>query len=231
MSGLQLGLEFKQNKQRMGIAKAELGQKAQELQMQGQRLQIQDQALTQGMKLKIQDAQRKFQAQQGYQACVNGGGDPVECMMKFGPQMGESLSGLGTIANARRQAAAIPKEISVTPDGTHIWQAPNGSLVGFNKPTKADLPGQLTPSQSTAARMLKSTIDKLDARISKADPVIDKAKVPGWEKTRDRMQKQLDALIPEQALDDGTDDSDGQSPDDVVATYDPKTGTFKKSDK
>ena len=59
MSGLQIGLEFKQNRQRNELAKAELGQQAQEIQQRGQRLQIEDQVLQQGMKLKIQDAQRK----------------------------------------------------------------------------------------------------------------------------------------------------------------------------
>ena len=48
MSGLQIGLEFKQNRQRNELAKAELGQQAQEIQQRGQRLQIEGQVLQGG---------------------------------------------------------------------------------------------------------------------------------------------------------------------------------------
>jgi exonuclease VII large subunit len=261
MSGLQIGLEFKQNRQRNELAKAELGQQAQEIQQRGQRLQIEDQVLQQGMKLKIQDAQRKFQAQQGYQSFVSGGGDPVEGMMKFGPQMGKSLTGLGGIANARRQAADIPKEIAVTPEGTRIWQS-QGHLYGFDKPTAASLPGHMTDEQKEAQKRADAerefklkNLQADKARIDKAEAALPTEMLPDELRSakaktlriqRERNDAAFKALkynpAGENPVDETNKNADAVAPEDagppaagaggdVVATYDPKTGTFKKSTK
>lgn len=73
--------------QEQAYRQAQLGQEAQRMQ--------QDEQLNQ---IKIQEAQRKFAAQQQYQQFVQGGGDPLQGIMQFFPGTDESMTGYGQLA-------------------------------------------------------------------------------------------------------------------------------------
>lgn len=223
-AGSSLGESIAHNR----IAKQDLGQRAEQLKMDAQRYQVEEEATRQKMGLEIQDAQRKLKAQKGYEYWTQMGGDPVEGMMKFGPGMGESLTGLGTLANARRMQADIPSEVATTPEGTRIWKF-GGRLYGFDKPTKADLPGALTDEQKVSAAAIQNQLKQVDTWFEKhpdpSDPIY--GKLTGRMKAKQaELESQLKKLLPSM---DGGEESDTGAGDDVVATYDPKTGTFKKS--
>lgn len=218
-SGAAIGSRIQENH----LQKQQLAQAGQRLQLETQRANIEDAAIQQKMKLDMEDAQRRFKAMQGYKYWTQMGGDPVEGMMRFGPEMGESLTGLGTLSNARRLQADVPSEVATTPEGTRIWKF-GGRLYGFDKPTKADLPGSLTEEQKISATTIQGRLKQIDAAMAKTlgpeDPNYKSLKAKQVE-----LEKQLQKILPSTS---GEEDDTGAD-DDVVATYDPDTGTFKKS--
>jgi hypothetical protein len=203
--GAQVGAQRRENQfrqQQQGIEK-------ERLLTDKTRSDVENSVAQQTMQLKIQDAQRMLKAQQGYRSFVDGGGDPIEGMMKYGPEMGESMTGLGTLAEAKRREAAVPREVQTTEDGTSIWQL-GERLYGFNKPTKASLPGALTDEQKTAVGALQKQLSALDTFLEKhpdpTDPIYGK-QIKESMNRRQVLQDQLHKLLP--SMDpDGTDSSD-----------------------
>lgn len=222
---------------RRQTAAANLKQAAYEFDVQKQHEAILNQAAQQKMKLDQDEAQRQAILELSQQKELEQAGGDINkiigIQMKYGPLRSKtgSVSGFPAASASMNKAADIPKTID-TPWGDQAIQY-NGRLY-MKGQDKAALPPAMSKSATLAASMLHTTIGKLDAKIDKADPVIDKGRVKEWKSTKERMQKQLDALVPEQALkdeedDDGTGDAPGGSGGDVVATYDPKTKTLKKA--
>lgn len=132
------------------------GQANQFADAQGQQhLQAEQQAAQQAeaqarLKLEMQTAAQKSQAQLGYQQAVQSGMDPVQAMMKFGPLMGEPMSGLGQIAlsNYRMHQASLPPAALMGPDGKVAGYSYNGSL---RMMPKATVPKALDEGQKILA--------------------------------------------------------------------------------
>jgi hypothetical protein len=100
----------------------------------------------QQMDLQSQAAAQKFQAQQQYQQYYNqltNGDDPMDpaqaaslAFARFGPQMGESMSGTGSMIKATTPPPP-PQLITDSDSGQQAWQY-GGSLTPIKAPADAD---------------------------------------------------------------------------------------------
>jgi len=124
--GLQIGQQAASEQQRLQMQQEESQRQhlfeQQKLNVQkayqDQQLAMQKQELEQATKLnalKTQDAAARLAAQQQYQQWVNSGGDPTEGLMRFGPQMGETMSGYAGLAKdiTQQRHPFVPHEIQV----------------------------------------------------------------------------------------------------------------------
>ena len=159
-SGARIGLDAAAQTNQANQEQARLGQSAAEAelnrrqqasesaanqQLEQERMAAQQQEAKTRLQLETQTAARKFQAQQAYQQAVSGGMDPVQAMMQFGPQMGESMSGLGPLAldKFKTQQAALPPQPFMGPDGKPAGVTYGGTAHMFPRAT-ATLPPKIS---------------------------------------------------------------------------------------
>ncbi len=125
-------------------------------------------------------AARKYQAQRGYQDAVASGVDPIQAMMKFGPLMGQSMSGVGSLglAQARERNAQIPPSMIFDPndpkrlvairDGSGVKVVPNLRTATAPKPglTERDIQRfHIQDLQNT----IKTSLNDTDVENAKKD--------------------------------------------------------------
>lgn len=144
---MQQGLQENASRQQQAAENA--GQQ----QLEQERLAAQKAEAAQRLQLETQSAARKFQAQQGYAQAVQQGADPVHAMLQFGPQMGESLSGLGplSLSQYRMQQASLPPQPFVGPDGKPAGVTYGGAAHMFPRQS-AQLPQKLSDADKLVAQ-------------------------------------------------------------------------------
>lgn len=137
-AGLQIGQQAAFEQQRLQMQQEESQRQhlmdEQRLQVEksfrDQQLSMQKQELDQATQLnaiKTQDAAQRLAAQKAYTDFVNAGGDPTEGLLKFGPAMGETMSGYAGLVKDVSQAKHpfVPTEMT-TPGGTRLVQLTPG---------------------------------------------------------------------------------------------------------
>jgi len=225
--GAQLGIDVRGQDIQANEHAASLAQAAQEAQAQQQ---LEQQKITGGLaeakartELETQAAARKFQAQRGYQMALDSGEEPVNALLRFGPQMGASTSGLGQIMleNFRqKQAASIPQPF-MDPDTGKIagWQLGNTiHMSPAGKAAKATVPPGLAEQMKAAQAVLKSAVMPEQIKSAKAEV----------DKLAEEMNKAVES--------DGGENNDFESGGKPATApgpaydfeYDPKAGTFNQ---
>ena len=137
-----------------------------------QHLQAESQAAQQAeaqarLKLELQTAAQKSQAQMAYQKAIQGGADPVQAMQQFGPAMGETnLTGLGSLAmsNYRMHQASLPPAALLGPDGKVAGYSYNGSLRLL---PRANVPKTLDEGQKLLAAHYMSELKDVATETTK----------------------------------------------------------------
>ena len=220
-SGASAGLEYRQQNLQAEQHAAALAQAAQEAQMAHQ---IDQEKVTGTLAeakartdLEAQQAAQKFQAQHGYQLALDSGEDPVAALLRFGPQMGSSNSGLGQIMleNFRnKQSAAIPQ----------AFMDPDGSVAGYRLGDKMVLKPSTRSSPGRVPVGLKARLDAA-VKLMTSDP--DPRHVSANQQKVDDLAAEIDKAMA------GGDSEEVQSPMSPSAgapaydfEYDAKTGKF-----
>ena len=153
VAGQQLQAQAQQKAAVAQQQQLQLSQQAQQLEQE--RMAAQQAEAQQRLRLETQTAARKFQAQQGYAQAVAGGADPVHAMLQFGPQMGESLAGLGplSLSQYRMHQASVPPAPVMGEDGKPVGYTYAGNMHMLPKTTqpKVELPEKLSELDKMAA--------------------------------------------------------------------------------
>jgi hypothetical protein len=188
-----------QEQQRMEIEKSyhqqQIGLQQQELEQKQQVIQ-----------LKTQDAARQLQAQTGYQQFVAGGGDPVEGLLKFGPQMGENMAGYGSLAKDvqdRRKPAFVPTELTV--GGRQMLQTspnryqvipPEGTMSPLERSMRMNEIGDLERQRNELDRAQEKDQQNYDLALASdnKESTLYKATVDRYENRKKRMAEIDDAI-------------------------------------
>lgn len=215
--GARLGLEAKsqadqqaQEQQRIGLQaqaqRQQIGQSQAQLALETERQAAAQAEAQQRLQLETQAAARKFQAQQAYQQAIASGQDPVQAMLIHGPQMGESLAGLGplSLSQYRMHQASLPPQ---------PVQGPNGQVAGYTyggamhmlPATKATLPPKLSDAAKMMAQHLISELKDVNKEETANATMPDAATARSLRNRRDQAEQKLKKL--------GVDVGDGESPD------------------
>lgn len=183
---------------------AQVDESAQQQEIERQRGEAQDQIAQARNNILTQAAARKFQAQQAYQADIASGMDPVKALMTHGPQMGESLAGLGTLGldQFKQKQAMVPPSIIKDESGRAIGVYHAGQFSRVNNP----------PRSAATARAMIDPSDKayVDALTKQLTPGDDTGNAPIMSKIEGILYPDRKAVAP-------------------VLTYDPKTKSFISS--
>jgi hypothetical protein len=170
--GARLGLDYRGQNIGANEHEASLSQQASEF-AQSQAL---DQEKIQGSldearqrtQLATTLAARKFQAQQQYQQAVSNGADPVQAMMQFGPGMGTSTAGLGSMAleNFRSKQASMPPQ--AIPDPNNPGKTAGFTYGGqFHPVRQAVIPKVMNPVETETVKRLNNTLKSIDDQTIK----------------------------------------------------------------
>jgi hypothetical protein len=186
---LQQGLQQNAGRQQQAAENSGQQQLAQES------LAAQKAEAAQRLQLETQAAARKFQAQQGYAQAVQQGADPVHAMLQFGPQMGESLSGLGplSLSQYRMQQASLPPQPFNGPDGKPAGVTYGGAAHMFPRQA-AQLPQKLSDADKLVAQHYISELKDVNTEETKNATMPDAAVARSLQARREQAEAGLESL-------------------------------------
>jgi hypothetical protein len=154
-AGASLGEQSRQITQQgqleRGRQSIQAAEAARQAALEAERIAVQDAQAKARQDLEVQIAAKKFQAMQGYQQAVKSGMDPIQAILQFGPQMRESMTGLGQLETAKMHEQMLQ-------------QAPQ-SIIGPNgQPVGVDIGGQVRMfPRATVPQAFNTTTEKFDA--------------------------------------------------------------------
>lgn len=261
--GLGLGLQAAQEQNRVNQAQQQMALEAQRAavnqELARQELALREQETASERELaqaKIEEAARRYSAQQQYQQRVSGGEDPMAVMMELGPQMGSEQTVQAAIVRAQMQEAKDANQIPLGPvqampvlDPTTKqpvpgWGAvPGGYGKGQNVIRLAGTQASLTPNELlTEADRIQRDIRTATTGISGNPDLLRETPDPKWKPDSPQLaawkagRAQIVALqqererLRQQAFGKSSSPLAGSLPSTGVDfIWDQKTGTLKKA--
>jgi len=251
-AGQRLGLERRgqdisqqEEQQKLGMSQAEMANNAaleqQKMQMQAaesaqqqaverQRIQATQEIAANRLRLSTDAAARKFQQQQAYQQAIQSGMDPIQAMMKFGPTMGQSMSGVGQLGlmEAKNRMAEIPPKLITDPSsGLQAWHVPGERPIPVPK-GKAQLPQKMSAGDAV-------DVDILKAKILSLTKSPQSMLIPGHENDLKNAEAELKKITSKYkhpvdnppSEDETGDESGGSDTSTNEFNYDPATGKYE----
>jgi hypothetical protein len=226
-AGTSAGLEYRGQDIQANEHAASLAEAAQEAQMAHQ---IEQEKVTGTLAqakaqsdIESKQAAQKFQAQHGYQLALDSGEDPVKALLRFGPQMGASTSGLGQIMLENfknRQSAMVPQPVINPKTGKVDAYQLGGTLhmTASQGSGKATVPPGLKARLDAAVKMLTSDPDPRHAAAN--------------QKRVDELANEMDKTLAGDGEGDGEGQAMAEAPGPAGGSfdyeYDPKAGTFNQ---
>ena len=231
-SGARLGEEAAQMGQTKQLEEERMGEEAAQSsaahQLEAQRQAAEQNEAQQRLALETQAAARKFQAQQAYQQAVNGGADPIDAMMKYGPLMGQDIGSLGSLAlnRFRTQQASMPPQMIPGTAGQPAGYTYDGRFYPSRPPSA---PAYETITTKIPGNKGTPGIPEIPSDESWYKPWTygDKAvpAIPGLPATPDQIiTKRIPITLKD--TDTGEDADDTQAAPAAQFIYDPKSGEF-----
>ena len=256
--GARLGLQQADQRQqgqlereRIAAQYAEMGQRAsesfQQQQLEQERIsgELADQKARTDLATSV--AARKAQAQLAYQHAIQTGVDPILAMQQFGPQMGTSLTGLGTLGLdlLRTKQASIPPQMIPGPDGTkpagYTYRDRFYPTPAKVAPKVVGLGAKARLAAATKAVETAVTPEQIKAAQANLDKIADEIDNPKEDESSPGTAETPEAQIPSMFI--GTPGEPNQAPPMTATgrpampgamtaqpvpsyTYDPKTRSF-----
>jgi hypothetical protein len=239
--GAHLGLELGQQQQQVVQQVAARQQQAQQVaaqraqqqqefsenqQLDQERLAAQQAEAQQRLQLETQTAARKFQAQQSYQQALQSGQDPIQAMLQYGPQMGESMAGLGplSLSETRMKQASVPPQPVNGPDGQPVGYTYGGNM--HMLPRKAAVvPDKLNDFDKAQQLYYQKQLEEVDKEEAALPPDLEATKDSNdsarksIEQRRQKAEQGLEDIEKEFKGDKGDDQKTAQGGYKIGATY------------